>query len=242
MKWHTRFTQQATWTRGLRNYIFDKIELENASRMLEVGCGTGAILSELPGSVSPHGLDVDPISLLECRLHAPQAELVQGDALYLPYSGNSFDIVYSHFLLLWVRDPLQALQEMKRVTQANGYVIAFAEPNYMERLDRPPGLIPLGQWQTEALKRQGADPSLGRRLAELFFKAGITIIETGTIKSQGKESSLEEWEIEWEVLESDLRDSVPERDIQTMKELDKRAREQGERVLHVPTYFAWGRV
>jgi hypothetical protein len=27
-----------------------------------------------------------------------------------------------------------------------------------------------------------------------------------------------------------------------MKELDRAAREQGERVLHVPTYFAWGRV
>jgi hypothetical protein len=31
-------------------------------------------------------------------------------------------------------------------------------------------------------------------------------------------------------------------DILKMKELDKTARERGERILHVPTHFAWGQV
>jgi hypothetical protein len=31
-------------------------------------------------------------------------------------------------------------------------------------------------------------------------------------------------------------------EIQRLKELDESARARGERVLHVPTYFAWGRV
>ena len=51
-----------------------------------------------------------------------------------------------------------------------------------------------------------------------------------------------EWEIEWQVIESDLRGHITGRDIHNLKQLDKQAREQGKRILHVPTYFAWGNV
>ncbi|HSL30301.1 MAG TPA: class I SAM-dependent methyltransferase, partial [Anaerolineales bacterium] len=102
MDWHSRYTQQARWTRDLRAYLFEEANLSSASRVLEVGCGTGAILSELPESFAVHGLDIDPAALAQCRLHAPASALVQGDVLQLPYSNQSFDIVYCHFLLLWV--------------------------------------------------------------------------------------------------------------------------------------------
>ena len=84
MNWHTRYTQQANWTRDLRAYIFDKVGLKNARRVLEVGCGTGAILSELPKLPSVCGLDINLDTLTECRVHAPRALLIQGDALQLP--------------------------------------------------------------------------------------------------------------------------------------------------------------
>lgn len=241
MNWHTRYAQQAKWTRDLRGYIFDKIKLlEGTYRVLEVGCGTGAILSELRSPILLHGLDINPAALVQCRVHAPAASLIRGNALQLPYSNNSFDVVYCHFLLLWVNDPLQALREMKRVTKTGGYIIAFAEPDYTERVDKPDELIQLGKWQTDSLRKQGADPGFGARLAESFFQAGIQIVETGTIQSVGNEASAEEWQIEWAVIESDLAGSVPGEGIQKMKRLDKAARERGERVLHVPTYFAWG--
>ena len=242
MNWHTRYTQQAKWTRDLRAYIFGKIQLDDAHRVLEVGCGTGAILSELPAHIPLHGLDIDPAALAQCKIHTAAASLILGNALQLPYSNNSFDVVYCHFLLLWVRDPLQALTEMKRVTRPGGTIIAFAEPDYSNRIDKPDELVPLGKWQTDSLRRQGADPNFGARLAESFFQAGIQIIETGTIQSIENEALLEDWEIEWAVIESDLAGSVPNEDIQRMKRLDKAARERGERVLHVPTYFAWGHV
>jgi hypothetical protein len=148
--------------------------------------------------------------------------------------------VYCHFLLLWVNDPLQALREMKRVSRK--HVIAFAEPDYSQRFDKPDELVPLGKWQTEALHRQGANPGFGGRLAGSFFQAGMEIIETGTIQGAGNEPSLEDWEMEWAVIESDLAGSVPGEDIQKMKLLDQAARERGARVLHVPTHFAWGHV
>lgn len=240
MNWHTRYAQQAKWTRDLRAYLFNKAKLDDANRVLEVGCGTGAILSELSHHIPFHGLDLDPAVLAECRIHAPAASLIQGNALSLPYSNESFEIVYCHFLLLWVRDPLQALLEMKRVTKSGGHIIAFAEPDYSQRIDKPDELIQLGKWQTESLIKQGADPSLGARLAELFFQAEIKINETGTIHSAESDASPDEWEIEWAVIESDLAGSVSGEDIQKMKALDQQARVRGERVYHVPTFFTWG--
>jgi SAM-dependent methyltransferase len=241
MDWHRRYLQQARWTRELREYLFKQTGWDEASRILEVGCGTGAILSEVPQRASLYGLDIDADALTQCQVHVPSASLARGDALQLPYLNTSFDIVYCHFLLLWVADPLQALLEMKRVAKTGAHIFAFAEPDYTARLDEPSELVPLGQWQTESLRRQGADPGLGVRLADLFFRAEIELVETGTIQGAESEPTQKEWELEWTVLESDLAGLLPGEDIHRMKSLDRQARARGERVLHVPTYFAWGR-
>jgi SAM-dependent methyltransferase len=240
MDWHRRYLQQARWSRDLRAYIFKQTGLENASRVLEAGCGTGAILSEIPEPVLLHGLDIDFAALSQCRVHVPTASLIQGNVLELPYPNQIFDIVYCHFLLLWVRDPLRALLEMKRVAKTGAHIIAFAEPDYTARVDQPGELVPLGEWQTESLRRQGADPGLGARLADLFFRAGIKILETGPIQNEVGDPLPDEWETEWAVIVSDLAGLVSKEEIQKMKKLDQQARERSERVLYVPTYFAWG--
>lgn len=243
MNWHERYIQQATWTRELREYLFDQTGLSNTHSVLEVGCGTGAILSLLRTPATLHGLDIDASALRECRLHASTACLTRGEADWLPYRSENFDITYCHFLLLWVREPLKAIYEMKRVTKPNGHIIAFAEPDYTLREDQPAELARLGDWQTESLKHQGADVSLGGHLAELFRQVGIKIIETGAIKRRSPEAlNPEEWKKEWAVIESDLTGLAPQEEIKKMKLLDKEARTRGTRVLNVPTYFAWGQV
>ena len=70
MNWHARYTQQSKWTRDLRAYLFEKTGLTRAKHVLEVGCGTGAILSTLATSASLHGLDLDRVALTQCRIHA----------------------------------------------------------------------------------------------------------------------------------------------------------------------------
>lgn len=242
MDWHARYLQQAAWTRGLRAYLFDKAGLKYAHRVLEVGCGTGAILRELTTPASAHGLDLDPAALIQALVNSQAASLTRGDGLSLPYSNRTFDIVFCHYYLLWVSDPMQAVYEMKRVTIPGGYILAMAEPDYYARVDKPEALRPLGEWQRDALKRQGANPGFGARLAETFFRAGITLKESGTIQGGVNEPSAWERGMEWAVIEADLEGFVPSGEIQKMKALDEEAWARGERVLHVPTYFAWGQV
>jgi len=238
MNWHSRYLQQAAWTRDLRIYLFEQAGLTNARRVLEVGCGTGAILGDISTPAALHGLDLEPASLVECRFHVPAVSLTRSDAHFLPYPDQSFDIVFCHFLLLWVHDPLQVLCEMARVGRS---VLALAEPDYSQRVDEPAALKPLGKWQTEALKRQGANPFFGAALAKTFYKAGIKLVETGPIQGQAVVRSAEEWETEWAVIEADLGGFVPSGEIQKLKKLDETARKQGERTLYVPAFFAWGR-
>jgi len=238
MNAHARYLQQSHWTRDLRAYIFERAGLKRARRILEVGCGTGAILSQIPRSPAARfGLDVERAALGEAKLHANNAALLRGNALQLPYPNQSFDIVYCHYLLLWVQHPLRALQEMARISRC---VIAFAEPDYSQRIDAPAALAPLGAWQTESLRRRGANPSFGGQLAQTFFEAGIKIEEAGEIRPQDAARRLDGQEDEWAAMESDLQGIIPSKEILKMKELDAQARLNHERVLYVPTFFAWG--
>jgi SAM-dependent methyltransferase len=241
MKWHERFVQQAAWTSALRLYLFERAGMETARRVLEVGCGTGAVLSGLTTRAAVHGLDLEPARLAEARRHVPRANLARADALWLPYAPGVFDITFCHFLLLWVRDPLQALREMKRVTRPGGGILALAEPDYHARVDRPEALAPLGRWQAESLRRQGADPGLGSRLAELCSQAGIRPIETGRLHAEtGRPPAPGQRDLEWAVLEADLAGMLPAAEMQRLRRLDEAAWEGGERVLYVPTYWFFG--
>ncbi|GAB4544063.1 MAG: hypothetical protein Fur002_16930 [Anaerolineales bacterium] len=238
MNAHARYMEQSIWTRELRGYLFERAGLPRARRVLEVGCGTGAILSQTPEShAARFGLDVDRAALGEAKLHAENAALTRGDALQLPYANQSFDIAYCHYLLLWVQNPRQALQEMARVSRC---VIAFAEPDYSQRVDAPAALAPLGAWQTESLRRQGANPAFGGQLAQTFFEAGIKIEEAGEIRPKNEARRLDGLEKEWAAMESDLRGIFADGEIRQMKDLDAQARQKFERVLYVPTFFAWG--
>jgi SAM-dependent methyltransferase len=247
MSMHARYMQQATWTRDLRAYLFRQAGWFSARRILEVGCGTGAVLADpsahsgsAEGPLS-FGIDRSSDALGECRIHASLAVLTRADALALPFSADSFDITYCHFTLLWLKDPLVGLREMRRVTR--GHVLALAEPDYSGRVDQPPELVPLGQLQSQALRAQGADVSIGSRLADLFHQAGIRIREAGVMKDRPSAAlSAAELEAEWMLLQQDLAGSVPADDLERFRRLDASARQRGQRLLHVPTYYAWGQV
>ena len=244
MSGHERYVHQAGWTRELRSYLFGNSGWHHASRALEVGCGTGAVLSSLPpGPAQVYGLDRDRLSLAQCREHAGCAPIALGDALALPFRQDAFDITFCHFLLMWVADPLMALREMKRVTIHSGYVIAFAEPDYDSREDQPASSAWLGQQQNDALRRRGAAVDLGAKLADLFRQAGISILETGAIRRSASGTLTgEDWEREWQVLRADLEGSVPVAELSRLQHLDREAMLAGQRVLQVPTYFVWGQV
>jgi SAM-dependent methyltransferase len=240
--WHARYLQQARWTAELRSHLLAKAGWRTVGQVLEVGCGTGAILRELAAARrSVHGLDLDPDALQAATRNASNAVLTRGDALALPYRTGAFDLVCCHYLLLWVREPVRALREMRRVTKREGYVLALAEPDHCSRTDQPGELEVLGKWQAESLRRQGADPGFGAHLSEAFRTAGIQVVETGQMRRSRGVPAPADRELEWAVLEADLAGSVAAEELARLEFIEARAWSAGTRVVHVPTYFALGR-
>jgi ubiquinone/menaquinone biosynthesis C-methylase UbiE len=243
--WHQRYTQQARWTQDLRRYLYQQIPLKPGQRLLDVGCGTGALTPELlERGVHAYGLDIDQAGLVLARNNHRGANDCQADAFHLPFPPAAFDVAICHFLLLWLADPLAALREMKRVIRPNGIVLAIAEPDYGGRIDHPEVLARLGAYQVESLRLQGADPTMGRKLSGFFHQAGLKAVETGVLGGQWTgQPDWRAWELEWQVLENDIR-RLGENlsDIESLKAADRVAYQSGGRVLFVPTFYALGRV
>jgi ubiquinone/menaquinone biosynthesis C-methylase UbiE len=250
--WQQRFVQQARWTEPARAYLLEKARQRRGAavrqpfHILEAGCGAGAICAWLAaqGVGYAHnvtGLDIRLPFLRQAQASAPGCAFTCGDALRLPFAPSSFDAVTCHFLLLWLADPSAAMAEMVRVVRPGGAVIAFAEPDYGGRIDYPTPLAETGRLQAQALTRQGADASAGRKLRGWFHAAGLADVEAGLLGGTWQQApSAQERALEWSVLEADLAGVLPAAELRRLREADEEAWQNGQRVLFVPTFYAIG--
>ncbi len=92
--------------------------LQGHERVLEVGSGLGILASEvaqgLPdGSIVGVEYSVEQLEVAHC--YFPNLGFVQGDAHYLPFPAETFDVAYCRYVLEYVSDVVSVLREMRRV-------------------------------------------------------------------------------------------------------------------------------
>lgn len=242
-EWDEQFTRQAGWTRGTRAHLYRRANLLRAGRVLDVGSGTGVLTEELaertPGQVV--GVDLDPGMVDFARERRGKALYRSGDAHDLAFRDGWFDLVVCHFLLLWCADAAKVAQEMIRVTRPGGAVVVCAEPDYGGRIDYPD--LPLARWQSLALRREGADPQLGRKLRGLFALPGVRHAELGLIPGLWDLATLRaQFDAEWSLWERSLTGLVPSAELARIKAADLAAIQAGERLVFMPVFYALIRV
>lgn len=127
------YDEFASWYERKRGYgyhqLLDDLEVDLVREygmgrdVLEVGCGTGLLLSRFDEfATSCKGIDISDGMLEAAR--ARGLDVTQGTATELPFGDEEFDVTCSFKVLPHVADIHKALAEMTRVTRVGGYVIA----------------------------------------------------------------------------------------------------------------------
>jgi ubiquinone/menaquinone biosynthesis C-methylase UbiE len=104
-----------------------RLDLRPTDRLLDVGCGTGALLHQL-WAIHPvaqlFGVDPVPEMLVIARRKlSPSIELCEGWAEHLPFAADRFDVVVSCNVFHYIREPIAALHEMRRVLRPGGQLV-----------------------------------------------------------------------------------------------------------------------
>lgn len=239
--WHQRFLQQAQWSRSARSFFFSQINLSPQAHILEVGCGTGAVLSELVNFENLFGVDLDFSSLACAKSLDDKFLLTNTDGRQLPFQDNRFDLTFCHYLLLWITNPNEMLREMQRVTRPGGWVCLFAEPDYAARIDSPMPLDQLGFAQNKALAKQGVNLTTGRQLTAWLTQIELESIQSGILGGHWTAEFVPKgWQMEWETIYHDLEYTLDPISLSEYKKIDRQAYRKGSRVLFIPTFYAWG--
>ena len=94
-------------------------------RVLDVGCGPGALTGELRarlGAASICAIDPSAPFVEACARRNPGVDVRQGSAEDLPYGDGEFDAALAELVFHFVSDPLRAAREMGRVVRPGGSV------------------------------------------------------------------------------------------------------------------------
>lgn len=105
-----------------------QFDIKSEDLVLDLGVGTGNSLRYYPGRGQVIGIDLS-FGMLEkagekiAETGQQNVGLIQGNALHLPFSDDSFDHVFISHVISVVSDPVAVLREMQRVTKPGARVV-----------------------------------------------------------------------------------------------------------------------
>jgi SAM-dependent methyltransferase len=196
--------------------------VEAGQRVLDVGCGPGALTVVLAGLVgADHVAAVDPSEpfVEQCRATVPGADIRLAPAEALPFEDESFDRTLAQLVFHFVSDPIASVGEMKRVTRPGGKVAACV-------WDFTGGMTMIRAYWDVARETDPDAPAEPERfggkpaqIAELWRAAGLSDVEDTSLRVSMRYEDFDElWQSfrrgEGQVgahaasLEGDLHDAV----------------------------------
>jgi len=167
-------------------------------RVVDVGCGPGALTAELVERVGVGAVcAVDPSEsfVAAARGRYPGVDVRRAAAEKLPFDDAVFDAALAQLVVHFMSDPVAGLREMKRVTSPGGIVAACV-------WDHAGGRTPLAEfWQAareldpEVRDESDLAGAHEGHLGELFDQADLSSVHETTLGASVQFASFEEW---WE--------------------------------------------
>lgn len=189
------------WSRQLSAQLVAFAGVRPGERVLDVGCGPGALTAELVerlGAAAVAAVDPSESFVTAARARHPGVDVRRATAEALPHPDATFDAALAQLVVHFMTDPVAGLREMARVTRSGGIVAACV-------WDYAGGRGPLGPFW-EAARATAADVAdvadesrlAGTReghLAELLAAAGLAELEETAFSATREYASFEDW---WE--------------------------------------------
>ena len=191
------------WSARLAPFFLRFASVEDARRVLDVGCGTGRLArAAISAGLAAEITGIDPaleyVAFAREAVPHGRAEFHVGDAASLAFPSGSFDAALSLLVLQEFVDPRPAVTEMARVTRVGG-IVATCLWDFQDGLP----MLSLFWRVAEAVapedvrrQRQGnasrPHASLGD-LQDLWRRCGLTNIETATLEIAMEFSSFEDY-------------------------------------------------
>lgn len=189
------------WSVRLAPLYTDFARLRDGGRILDVGCGTGALIKTIADKTRTSEIvGIDPaqsfIDYARTRFTDPRIVLEAGDAMQLPFPAAYFEQTLSLLVMMFVPQPERAANEMKRVTLPGGIVSACTW--HRDKLE-----LTSIFWEEACKLDPGADARAQRpkhsnregQLAALWESAGLVDVEETAINMHLPFTSFEDfWE------------------------------------------------
>ena len=167
-------------------------------RVIDVGCGPGALTTELVRLVGADCVTaVDPSApfVAAARERHPGVTVEQAEAEQLPFPDGSFDAALAQLVVHFMTDPVAGLREMGRVTRREGVVAACV-------WDYAGGTSPLSIFWDAAREldadvddESGLPGARAGHLAELFEAARLRHVAETALEVTIEHPTFEDW---WE--------------------------------------------
>ncbi len=184
--------EQARLVRQARMFetsLFSHVDLSDATKLLEVGCGVGAqteiLLRRFP-QLHVTGVDrsIAQLAAAERNLGATawctsRYELKQADATDLPFGERSFDAAYLCWVLEHMPSPARVLSEVRRVLSPGATIYVTEVLNSSFFLDPySPHLLRYWMAFNDYQYDSGGDPFIGAKLGNLLLAGGYHDVQT----------------------------------------------------------------
>jgi ubiquinone/menaquinone biosynthesis C-methylase UbiE len=185
------------YSRRLAPLFADFASVTSGQRILDVGCGPGALTAELATRIGAKCVAAsDPSNefVLACVERVPGADIRRSPAEELPWPDGSFDAVLSQLVMGFLRDVDIAVGEMRRVVRAGG-LLAACTWDYGGEMDM------LRTFWDAALALDPAAPDEARvmsytdpeSLRELWLQSGLSDVQTAPLVVEVEYAGFEDY-------------------------------------------------
>lgn len=184
------------WSEPLAAQFASLGAFDPGQRLLDVGCGPGALTAVLAarvGSTSVYAVDPSESFVAATRDRLPDVDVRRASAEALPFPDATFDGALAQLVVHFMDDPVGGLTELARVTRPGGTVAACVWDHAGRRGPLSIFWDAVLELDPAARDESGLPGAREGHLVELFAAAGITDSRQTTLTVRRTFADVDAW-------------------------------------------------